>query len=154
LGDTLGASDADIPDFPRREPMANPFAHIELTTGDLGAAKKFYKKLFDWKLTDTPMGDGGVYTMIAAGKGPGGGIQAQPMPGAPVTWLPYVEVDNVKRILAKAEKGGAKVVLPPMDIGKNGIIGIFADPTGATLGVWSKAKPPKKGAKKASKKKR
>ena len=30
--------------------MGNPFAHIELTTGDLGAAKKFYKKLFDWKL--------------------------------------------------------------------------------------------------------
>jgi hypothetical protein len=26
--------------------MANAFAHIELTTSDLGAAKKFYKKLF------------------------------------------------------------------------------------------------------------
>ncbi len=134
--------------------MANPFAHIELTTGDLAAAKKFYKKLFDWKLTDTPMGqEGGVYTMIAPGKGPGGGMQAQPMPGAPVTWLPYVEVDSVKKALAKAEKGGAKVILPLMDIGKNGIIGIFTDPTGATLGVWSKAKPAKK-AKKASKKAR
>jgi predicted enzyme related to lactoylglutathione lyase len=135
--------------------MANPFAHIELTTGDLAKAKKFYKKLFDWKLTDTPMGsDGGVYTMIAPGKGPGGGMQAQPMPGAPITWLPYVEVDDVKKSLAKAEKGGAKVVLPVMDIGKNGVIGIFVDPGGAMLGVWSKAKPaPGKKAKKASKKK-
>ena len=133
--------------------MSNPFAHIELTTSDLGAAKKFYKKLFDWKLTDVPMGPGGaVYTMIAPGKGAGGGMQAQPMPGAPVTWLPYVEVDSVKKALAKAEKGGAKVVLPSMDIGKNGIIGIFADPAGALLGVWAKAKPAKK-AKKAKKKK-
>ncbi|MGA7120335.1 MAG: VOC family protein [Polyangiaceae bacterium] len=133
--------------------MPNPFAHIELTTSDLGAAKKFYKKLFDWKLTDTPMGTtGGVYTMIAPGKGPGGGMQAQPMPNAPVAWMPYVEVDNVKKILAKAEKGGATVVVPFMDIGQNGIIGVFVDPTGATIGVWSKAKPAKKGAKKSAKK--
>lgn len=135
--------------------MANAFAHIELTTSDLGAAKKFYKKLFDWKLTDTPMGPGaGVYTMIAPGKGPGGGMQAQPMPQAPVTWLPYVEVDSVKKTIAKAEKAGAKVVVPEMDIGKNGVIGIFVDPAGAMLGVWSKAKPAKKGtkAKKGAKK--
>ena len=135
--------------------MANAFAHIELTTSDLGAAKKFYKGLFDWKLTDTPMGAGGaIYTMIVPGKGPGGGMQARPMPEAPVTWLPYVEVVDVKKTLAKAEKGGAKVVLPSMDIGKNGIIGIFLDPAGAMLGVWSKAKPAKKAAKKASKKRR
>jgi uncharacterized protein len=134
--------------------MANPFAHIELTTGDLGKAKKFYKKLFDWKLTDEAMGPGaGVYTMIAPGKGPGGGMQAQPMPEAPVTWLPYVEVESVKKTLAKAEKGGAKIVMPMMDIGKNGIIGIFVDPAGAMLGVWAKAKPAKKTAKNAKKKK-
>jgi predicted enzyme related to lactoylglutathione lyase len=131
--------------------MANPFAHIELTTRDLGAAKKFYKKLFDWKLTDMPMGPS-VYTMIAPGKGPGGGMQAQPMPEAPVTWLPYVEVDSVKKSLAKAEKGGAKVVLPVTDIGKNGIIAVFVDPAGAALGLWSKAKPAKKSAKKTAKK--
>jgi predicted enzyme related to lactoylglutathione lyase len=133
--------------------MGNAFAHIELTTGDLGAAKKFYKKLFDWKLTDMKMGEGGIYTMIAPGKGPGGGMQARPMPDAPITWLPYVEVVDVKKSLAKAEKAGAKILLPVMDIGKNGIIGIFVDPTGATLGVWSKAqKPAKKAAKKVAKK--
>ena len=130
--------------------MPNPFAHIELTTTDLGQAKKFYKKLFDWKLSDMPMEP--VYTMINPGKGPGGGMQAQPMPNAPVTWLPYVEVDSVKRSLAKAEKNGAKIVVPEMDIGKNGIIGIFVDPAGAMLGVWSKAKVAKKTAKKAKKK--
>ena len=133
--------------------MPNPFAHIELTTSDLAAAKKFYKKLFDWKLTDMPMDQGPVYTMIAPGKGAGGDMQAKPMPEAPVTWLPYVEVDSVKRTLAKAEKAGAKVVLPAMDIGSNGIIGVFVDPTGASLGVWTKAKvTAKKTAKKAAKK--
>jgi len=133
--------------------MSNAFAHIELTTTDLGSAKKFYKNLFGWKLTDMPMGpDGPVYTMIATGKEPGGGMQAQPMPNAPVTWLPYVEVDDVKKSLAKAEKAGAKVVLPEMDIGPNGKIGIFVDPAGAMLGVWTRAKPVKTPAKKAAKK--
>jgi uncharacterized protein len=134
--------------------MANPFAHIELTTSDLGAAKKFYKKVFDWKLTDMPMGDGPVYTMIAPGKGPGGGMQAQPMPGAPITWLPYVEVASVDKSLAAAAKAGATIALPTMDIGGNGMIGIFIDPAGAMLGVWEPAKKkPKKAAKKKAAKK-
>ncbi len=132
--------------------MSNPFAHIELTTTDLGAAKKFYKKLFDWKLTDMPMGDGPVYTMIATGKQPGGGMQAQPMPGAPVTWLPYVEVANVTKMLAKVEKNGGKVALPTMDIGEMGTIGIFIDPAGAMLGVWAPGKAAKPTKKKAAKK--
>jgi predicted enzyme related to lactoylglutathione lyase len=134
--------------------MPNPFAHIELTTDDLGKAKKFYKKLFDWKLTDMPMGEGAVYTMIAVGKGTGGGMQAQPMPNAPVTWLPYVEVDDLKKSIAKAEKAGAKILLREMDIGKNGVIGVFTDPSGAMLGLWSKAKPAKKTAKKKPAKKK
>lgn len=93
--------------------MANAFAHIELTTADLGSAKKFYKSLFAWKLSDMPMGaNGGVYTMIAPGKGPGGGMQAQPMPEAPVTWLPYVEVDSVAKTLAKAAKGARRSSCP------------------------------------------
>ncbi|HEY5147215.1 MAG TPA: hypothetical protein VII82_10630, partial [Polyangiaceae bacterium] len=78
---------------------------------------------------------------------------AKPMPDAPTTWLPYVQVVDVKKALAKAEKGGATIALPTTDIGKNGTIGIFVDPTGAMLGVWSKAKPAKKTAKKAAKKK-
>ena len=34
--------------------MANPFVHVELNTTDVGKAKDFYGKLFDWKLEDMP----------------------------------------------------------------------------------------------------
>jgi len=132
--------------------MANQFAHIELTTSDLKKAKQFYAKLFAWKLTDMPMGSGGVYTMIAPGKGAGGGMQAKPMPTAPVAWLPYVEVDDVKKSLAAAAKMGGKIALPATDIEKNGTIGVFIDPAGAMLGVWSPATPVKKAPPKAAKK--
>jgi hypothetical protein len=68
-----GAVSADPRPYPKRvTTMPNQFAHIELTTSDLKKAKQFYQKLFDWKLTDMPMGDGQPYTMIAVGTGPGG----------------------------------------------------------------------------------
>ena len=128
--------------------MGNPFAHIELNTGDLGKAKAFYKKMFDWKLKDMPMGPGMTYTILDAGKAPGGGMQVK-MPEAPTQWLPYVEVADVKKAIAKAAKAGAQIVVPFMDIGGNGSLGVFVDPTGAALGVWA---PLKKAAKKPAKK--
>ena len=36
--------------------MANAFVHVELNTTDVGKAKAFYGKLFDWTLEDIPMG--------------------------------------------------------------------------------------------------
>ncbi len=135
----------------------NPFVHIELSTGDLDAARTFYGKLFDWKLLDIQM-PGGIYTLIDPGKGPGGGMQLSMMLDAPPMWLTYVEVADVRRAIAKARRLGAKVVADFMDLGPNGSAGIFVDPTGAVLGVWAPPKQPstakrvKKAAKKVAKK--
>jgi predicted enzyme related to lactoylglutathione lyase len=134
--------------------MGNAFVHTELSTDDVAAAKKFYKKVFDWKLNDLGAEMGG-YTMIDVGKGMGGGgITKKMMPGQPTAWLPYVEVESVKKTIAKAVKGGAKAVVPFQEIGEMGAIGVFIDPTGAALGVWevAKKKTAKKSAKKAAKK--
>lgn len=32
--------------------MSNPFVHVELMANDVGKAKSFYGKLFDWNLED------------------------------------------------------------------------------------------------------
>ena len=132
--------------------MANPFVHIELSTDDLAKAKKFYKAVFAWKLQDMK---GMPYTMIDVGKGTGGGMQKKPMPG-PTAWLAYVEVDDVKKTVAKAKKAGANIVLDYMAVGEMGALGVFVDPGGASLGVWEKAKKAKKApkAKKAKKAKK
>src|ERR1043166_4140002 len=114
--------------------MANPFVHIELNTDDVGRAKKFYKSVFQWKLSDMKM-PGMTYTMVDVGKGVGGGMQKKPMPDAPTAWLPYVEVDDVKKTVAKAQKAGAQVMVDYMEIPGTGAIGIFVDPNGAALGV-------------------
>jgi uncharacterized protein len=66
--------------------MANPFVHVELSTTDVNKAKTFYGKLFEWTLEDVPMPDG-AYTMIKPGKGTGGGMMKQLIPGAPSAWM-------------------------------------------------------------------
>lgn len=114
--------------------MPNAFVHIELNTDDVAQAKKFYKSLFKWKLGTMAPG----YTGIDVGDGgTGGGMQKKSMPEAPSAWLPYVQVDDVKKTIAKARKLGANIQLEYMDIGDMGAIGVFTDPSGATIGVWA-----------------
>jgi predicted enzyme related to lactoylglutathione lyase len=138
--------------------MGNPFCHVELAAGDIAAAKSFYRSVFDWKLEDLPM-EGMPYTMIAVGKGTGGGMMQKHMAEQPTAWLPYVEVADVAKSLAKAKSAGATIVVDAMLIGEGmGSMGVFVDPQGAALGVWSppaKAAAPKKKAapKKAAPKK-
>lgn len=123
--------------------MPNAFVHIELNTDDLKRARGFYGKLFKWKIAAYP----GMpsYLGVDTGKNStGGGMQKKPMPEAPNAWLPYVEVDDVKKTIAKAKKLGAEIIVDFMPIGDMGAIGVFVDPSGAALGVWMATKKPKK----------
>ncbi len=115
--------------------MANPFVHIELMSTDVGKAKDFYGKLFDWKLEDMPMQDM-TYTMIKVGEGTGGGLMKNPMPNAPSTWVPYVDVDDLGAATAKAKSLGATVLKENVDVDGHGAFSIITDPTGAMLGLW------------------
>src|SRR5215813_11347697 len=96
--------------------MANPFVHVELNTTDLGKAKSFYSGLFDWKLEDVPMGPGGTYTLIGVGNGTGGGMMTHPMPGAPSSWLAYVQVDDIAAATKKAKALGADIKVDVTEI--------------------------------------
>jgi predicted enzyme related to lactoylglutathione lyase len=115
--------------------MANPFVHVELNTTDVNTAKTFYGKLFDWKLEDVPM-PGGSYTMIKPEKGTGGGMMKHPVPGAPSSWLAYVEVDDIEGATKKAKSLGATVMKDVTEIMGAGWLSIIVDPTGACLGLW------------------
>lgn len=118
--------------------MSNAFVHVELNSTDVDKAKTFYGKLFDWTLEDTKMGENGDldYTMIKVGKGTGGGMMKQLIPGAGSAWLPYVEVQDIKASTQKASSLGAKVMKDVTEIKDMGWLSIIVDPTGAMLGLW------------------
>jgi predicted enzyme related to lactoylglutathione lyase len=115
--------------------VPNAFVHVELNTTDVNKAKTFYGKLFDWTLEDTPMGDLD-YTMIKVGKGTGGGMMKQLIPGAGSAWLPYVEVPDIAASTKKAQSLGAKVMKDKTEVMGMGWLSIIVDPTGAMLGLW------------------
>jgi predicted enzyme related to lactoylglutathione lyase len=119
--------------------MANPFVHVELSTTDLDKAKTFYGKLFDWKLEDVPM-PGGSYTLIGVGQGTGGGMMKQSIPGAPSSWLAYVEVDDIAAATQKAKSLGATVMTDVTEVKDMGWLSLITDPTGAALGLWKSKK--------------
>ena len=117
--------------------MANPFVHVELNTPDPAQAKQFYAELFDWKLAEmpNPAVPGGFYTMIEVGAGTGGGIMKQ-IPGGPLGWLPYVEVNDIHAATQKAESLGAKVMKDVTEVLGMGWFSFIQDPSGAVLGLW------------------
>ena len=119
--------------------MGNPFVHVELMATDVGKAKAFYGKLFDWKLEDMPMPDG-TYTMIRVGDGTGGGLMKNPIPGGSSSFVPYVLVDDVKAATRKATSLGAKMMKDVTEVPGAGSFTLITDPTGATLGLWQPKK--------------
>jgi uncharacterized protein len=117
--------------------MANPFVHVELHTRNVPKAKKFYSRIFDWKLKDVPVPNFGTYTTIGVGrKGTGGGLMKQRIPGAPSDWMPYVHVEDIDKATKKAKRLGARVMRGVTEVAGMGWLSIIFDPTGAVLGLW------------------
>lgn len=59
-----------------------------------------------------------------------------PVPGAPLTWLPYVLVDDIREATKKAKALGANVCKDVTEVTDMGWFSIIEDPTGAILGLW------------------
>jgi len=63
-----------------------------------------------------------------------GGMYKRQMPGTP--FMPYVMVEDVDKIIAKAEKLGGRIIMPKMKIESVGDTAIIQDTEGNTIGVW------------------
>lgn len=105
----------------------------ELCTPDPAAAAKFYGEMFGWTTEAMPGMD--HYTLVKQGDRTFGGIIAPPKPGIPPHWINYVSVEDVDATVARATALGAKICLPPFDIGEAGRIAIITDPQGAAIGL-------------------
>ena len=84
---------------------------FEIPADDLKRAKKFYGKLFGWKINPIPgMED---YWHIDTGgpdASPDGGMMTRRQPGQAIT--NYVNVPSVTRYMAKVVKLGGKICMP------------------------------------------
>lgn len=114
--------------------MGAPIVHFEISSRDYKKAQEFYRKVFDWKISEH---EGMPYALVAdeGEKSIGGGIgavQDGQQPG--VTF--YARVNDLQAYLDKAEKAGGKTVLPPTPIPGVGACAMFTDLDGNVIGLF------------------
>jgi predicted enzyme related to lactoylglutathione lyase len=115
--------------------MANrAIVHLEISAKDLHSAGDFYRELFGWKVDHQPEFN---YTTFQAEGGPGGGFNMVSDQQPAGTVVPYVASEDIDADLAKAESLGAKIMTPKTEIPGTGWFGIFIDPTGNRVGLYT-----------------
>lgn len=115
--------------------MPNPIVHWEICVKDAATAKEFYGKLFGWEITADESMD---YNTVNTGEEPGGGIFQAMGEMKPYVMI-YVKVDDIDGTLDEAEKLGASIIQRKKQISEeHGYYGMFADPDGNVIGLWSK----------------
>jgi predicted enzyme related to lactoylglutathione lyase len=116
------------------------FCWSELATSDQDAAKAFYGALFGWDADDSPLGDGGYYSMQLIDGKPVAAIAAQPQQqrdaGVPPLWNSYVSVDDADAVAERAKELGAELHAPPFDVMTVGRMAVIQDPQGAYFMLW------------------
>ena len=112
----------------------HPVVHIEFSTKDREASGKFYEDLFGWKVEQMPEMN---YATFEAEGGPGGGFNPVTKDNPAGTVVVYIGTDDIDASLAKAESLGGKTLVPKSEIPNYGWFGMFQDPTGNVVGLYT-----------------
>lgn len=132
--------------------MDRTIVHFEIPANNPEKLSAFYKDLFGWnfektQFKDPTTGKSSDYWMIETRAGtagnmekamstPGvnGGLMKKMMPSQQVT--NYVLVESVDDFSKKAEKLGAKIIIPKTPIAEMGAFAVALDPDGNTFGLF------------------
>lgn len=114
--------------------MGMPVVHWEITARDPRKLEDFYSQMFDWHVDENPVS----YRRVDTGNGITGGIA-----GTDGSWpsgaLFYVQVDDLRTYIDKAERLGASTLLPPTEMPDASRIAIIRDPEGVRVGLMERS---------------
>jgi hypothetical protein len=110
------------------------FSHIEIPTTDVKKSREFYSKMFGWEMYENRPD----YVMFTTADNQGGGLTPQSKPTQDGVIL-YIEVADIPAKLGEIEAAGGKKVKDKTGISPEfGFYGLFTDPCGNIMGLWSK----------------
>lgn len=112
--------------------------HIEIPTRNGKESGEFYEKLFGWHITREEKFD---YTMWDAHDGPGGGFTPLGDDARVGEVLIYVASEDIEADLKKAESLGGAILRKKDEIPGIGWFGIFKDPTGNAIALYTSMNP-------------
>lgn len=118
--------------------MPNPVVRWQMISPEPDKAAGFYRKLFDWQLSQAnALG----YRELSSGdkSGCNGGVWPAP-PGQGGFVQLFIEVADVAACLAKAEPLGAKVLVPESVLPDGDRMAVLLDPSGVSFGICQLAR--------------
>jgi len=116
--------------------------HFEIPADDIERAKKFYKKVFDWKMEAVPDME---YTTIQTcqvdekhmstepGAINGGMMKRQAPAKCPVI---TIAVEDIEETMKNVKKMGGSLAKGKMQVGDMGYAAYFKDTEGNVIGLW------------------
>lgn len=108
---------------------------VDIGVPDVAAARDFYSALFGWDYEGGSPEFGGYLTVTSHGRA-AAGMGPQTDPDDPPRWTTYLATDDVAAGLERVTAAGGRVVVPAMQVGPMGTMGLAADPQGAVFGLW------------------
>ena len=99
-------------------------------------ARRFYAKLFGWDIDVSP--DPPVRRVRAghAGWSGCGRDRTHDDAGQPTAWSVYIGTDDAEALGKKVQTNGGTIVMPAFDVGDQGRMAVFQDPSGAFISAW------------------
>ena len=109
---------------------------VDLAATDPAAARDFYGKLFGWQIEVNPDPQYGGYALAKVDGKDAAGIGGKMMPEAPTAWSVYIWTPDADELAKKVQAAGGTVIAPPMQVGDQGKMAVFQDPSGAFISAW------------------
>jgi uncharacterized protein len=111
-------------------------AWVDLSSADPDAAREFYGSLFGWQVEVNPDPMYGGYGIAKLDGMDVAGIGPKMDPTAPTAWSFYIGTDDIAALAQRVRDSGGTVVMEPIDIGDQGRMAVFQDPSGAFIASW------------------
>jgi uncharacterized protein len=116
--------------------IKNRPAWVDLSSADPEGSRTFYSKLFGWQVDVNPDPQYGGYALAKIGGKDVAGIAPSQTPGQPTSWLIYIGTSDAEDLAKKVQSAGGTVVAAPFDVGDQGRMAVFQDPSGAFISAW------------------
>lgn len=114
-------------------------AWVDLSSTDPEGSRSFYGALFGWNIEVNPDPQYGGYAIAKVGGTDVAGIGPSMTPGMPTFWNLYIGTTDAAALGEQVTAAGGTVVAPAFDVGDQGRMAVFQDPTGAFISAWQPA---------------
>jgi predicted enzyme related to lactoylglutathione lyase len=117
-------------------PEINRPAWVDLGSKDPAGSREFYSKVFGWDIEVNPDPQYGGYALARIDGKDVAGIGGTQSPDQPSAWSIYIGTDDAEELGRRVQAAGGTVVAPPFDVGDQGRMAVFQDPSGAFISAW------------------